>query len=271
MVNLFGKGFVGTHYSSTYECIINDRNDLTPKTNNILYTISTTDNYHVRTNPYIDIETNLTTLIRVLENCRGKDIVLNFVSSWFVYGQTDSPFTEDSYCNPKGFYSITKRTAEQLLISYCETFNIKYRILRLANVVGPGDKGVSKKKNALTYLIREIVKNNNIDLYDDGMFYRDYIHVTDVCKAINLIMEKGDVNAIYNIGNGEAILFRDAIDYVLDKTKSTSNVNSIPQAEFHRQVQVKSMSMSNQKLKDLGYIAEYTLPKILDNLILKQY
>lgn len=262
MVNLLGRGFIGTHYSNMYECVINDRNDLTPKTNNILYMISTTDNYNVKTNPYIDIETNLTTLIRVLENCKGKDIIFNFVSSWFVYGHNNSPLTEDSYCSPKGFYSITKRTAEQLLISYCETFNIKYRILRLANVVGPGDRSVSKKKNILTYLTREIVKNNNIDLYDDGMFYRDYIHVVDVCTAINLIIEKGDINTIYNIGNGEATLFRDAINYVLSKTKSTTQLNNISSNEVH-----KPTYMCNEKLKNLGYVPKYSLSKILDELI----
>jgi nucleoside-diphosphate-sugar epimerase len=224
--------------------------------------ISTTDNYNVKTNPYIDIETNLTTLIRVLENCKGKDIIFNFVSSWFVYGHNNSPLTEDSYCSPKGFYSITKRTAEQLLISYCETFNIKYRILRLANVVGPGDRSVSKKKNILTYLTREIVKNNNIDLYDDGMFYRDYIHVVDVCIAINLIIEKGDINTIYNIGNGEATLFRDAINYVLSKTKSTTQLNNISSNEVH-----KPTYMCNEKLKNLGYVPKYSLSKILDELI----
>lgn len=262
MVNLLGRGFIGTHYSNLYECVINDRNDLLPKTTNILYTISTTDNYNIKNNPYIDIETNLTTLIRVLENCKDKDITFNFISSWFVYGHNNSPLTEDSYCNPKGFYSITKRTAEQLLISYCETFNIKYRILRLANVVGAGDQNVSKKKNILTYLTREIVKNNNIDLYDDGMFYRDYIHVSDVCMAINLIVEKGDINTIYNIGNGEATLFRDAINYVLDKTKSATQLNNISTNEVH-----KPIYMSNEKLKNLGYIPKYSLFKILDELI----
>ena len=169
MVNLFGKGFVGTHYSSMYECIINDRNDLTPKTNNILYTISTTDNYHVRTNPYIDIETNLTTLIRILENCKDKDITFNFISSWFVYGQNDrTPFKEDDLsCNPTGFYSITKRCAEQLIISFCNTYGIKYRIFRLANVLGEGDQKISKKKNALQFLIKEICLLYTSDAADE--------------------------------------------------------------------------------------------------------
>ena len=100
MVNLFGKGFICSYYSSIYPCVVNHRNDLVPKTNNILYLISTTDNYNVKTNPYIDIETNLTTLIRVLENARQlEDIVFNFASSWFVYGDVPLNADENSYCN----------------------------------------------------------------------------------------------------------------------------------------------------------------------------
>ena len=53
---------------------------------------------------------------------------------------------ESDYCDPTGFYSITKRAAEQLIISYCNTFNLKYRILRLTNIIGENDKKVSSQK-----------------------------------------------------------------------------------------------------------------------------
>lgn len=268
MVNLFGSGFIGKNYSTMYPCTVNERNDLVPKLPNILYFISTTDNYNVHTNPYIDIETNLTTLIRVLENCKTqKDVVFNFISSWFVYGDVESDALETSYCNPKGFYSITKRTAEQLLISYCETFGIKYRILRLANILGPGDTKVSKKKNALTFLISEAKAGNPINLYDGGQFYRDYMHVKDACRAINTVISSGNPNSIYNIGTGIPVLFKNAIDYVLTKTASTSKISSIEQADFHKIVQVKSFFMNCNKLKGLGFSPDYDIYKTLDEII----
>lgn len=268
MVNLFGKGFIGTHYANKNLCIVNDRNDLVPQLSSILYLISTTDNYNVKTNPYVDIDTNLTTLIRVLENCKGRPTTFNFVSSWFVYGYTGGIYNEESYCNPKGFYSITKRTAEQLLISYCETYGLNYRILRLANVVGPGDKGVSQKKNALTFLIRKIKEGKDIDLYNGGDFYRDYIHVSDVCKAINIILEKGELNTIYNVGNNNSIQFRTAINYAKEVTNSKSKINVIEPSEFHKQVQVTNMIMDSNKLFDLGYEPDYTIEQIIDDLII---
>jgi len=268
MLNLFGKGFIGTCYANMYQTIVNDRNDLIPKSNDILYLISTTDNYNVHTNPYIDIETNLTTLIRVLENTRKLDnLTFNFASSWFVYGDVESAATESSYCNPKGFYSITKRTAEQLLISYCETHNIKYRILRFSNVIGPGDLHVSKKKNALTYLLRKIKNNENIELYNDGHFYRDYMHVVDVCRAINLVINNSAYNEIYNIGTGKPLLFRNAIDYIVKKTQSTSQITAIDQSSFHKVVQNLSFYMNCDKLKNLGFVEKYSIEQTLDELI----
>ena len=236
----------------------------------ILYLISTIDNYNVFVNPHLDINTNLTTLVKVLENWKNNypHGTFNFISSWFVYGDTSLPASEESECHPKGFYSITKRAAEQLLISYCETFNLKYRIIRLANVLGKTDTKVSAKKNALQFLINRMKIHEPIDLYEGGMFYRDYIHVDDVCQAIDLIIRTGQINTIYNVGLGEPILFKDIIDYAHQSLGSTSLVNIIEQKDFHKTVQVKSMWLKNDKLKALGFKPKYnTYEKIVDQLL----
>lgn len=259
MVNLFGKGFIGSCYANMFPCIVNSRNDLYPKTKDILYLISTVDNFTFKENPYIDIETNLITLIRVLEKCKYSGYTFNFVSSWFVYGEGYN-VDENYSCNPEGFYSVTKRTAEQLLITYCKEFNINYRILRLANVVGLNDKKSSTKKNILNYLIAKIKKDESIDLYKNGEFYRTYIHVEDTCTAINLILEKGELNQIYNIG-AYSSKFIDVVDYIMEKTKSKSTV--INKAD----TLVKSLTMNTDKLKSLGFVPKYSLNEILDELV----
>lgn len=274
MYNVLGSsGFVGSRFVSLNKdlCATNDRNDLVPNLNpytkNILYLISTVDNYNVKVNPYIDVETNLTTLIRVLENFRHlnrSDVVFNFASSWFVYGDTELPAKETSSCNPRGFYSITKRTAEQLLISYCETYNLKYRILRFANVVGANDKKASKKKNALLYLLSELKNHKDINLYDNGEFYRDFIDIDDLCSAVKLIMDKGEVNSIYNVGNGVAETFREIIYFAHRCYNSKSKITNIDQPEFHKTVQVKSMYMDNTKLLNLGYKQKSTVHSFVE-------
>jgi len=263
-----GLGFVGSNFVKQYpDVIVNDRNDYTVKSKNILYLISTISNYNMLTDPYIDIDSNLTTLMRVLEQCKDKDVTFNFVSSWFVYGDTDMPAHEDSLCKPTGFYSITKKAAEDLLICYAKHFKINYRILRLANVVGAGDPKASLQKNALQHLINEIKNNRDIKIYDGGNMYRDYMHVIDVARAIRLVMDSGEINSIYNVGNGKPIKFKTIIDYAHKITNSTSKLINIDPPDFHKLVQVHSMFMNTEKLKKLGYKPLYSMESIVEDMI----
>ena len=269
-----GSGFVGSEFvKQNPGCLVNARDDYSVKEKNILYMISTVTNYHVKTNPYIDIDTNLTTLMKVLEQIKNNMLqaedgyVLNFISSWFVYGETEMPAHEESNCYPNGFYSITKRCAEQLLISYCETFNIRYRILRLANVAGAGDKKASPQKNALQHMINELKAGRDVNVYDGGNLYRDYIHVSDVAKAIKLIMETGEVDTTYNVGNGQPLLFKDMIEYAKELIGGEGKLVPIEIPQFHRTVQVRSMWMLSDKLKSLGYTPNYNMKAIIEDMV----
>jgi len=272
MISVYGgTGFIGSVYCSIFndECLVIPRSQKTPETNNILYFISTVHNYNVFEEPHLDINTNLNLLIDVLEECKNKkDVVFNFISSWFVYGKTeDLPAHENSECNPKGFYSITKRAAEQLLISYCETFGINYRILRLCNVYGTVDKKSSKKRNALQYLVGEIIDNRDINLYDAGENIRDFMHVEDVCRAIDLVVKDGPLNDIINIGSGKPYKFIDIMNYVKEKTNSKSKFISIESPEFHKVVQVKDMYLDIMKLESIGFRPRNTIWDGINNMI----
>ena len=131
-----GTGFIGSRFCEMYphNAVKIERESRIPINKDILFLISTTDNYNIFTEPTKDIETNLIILMEVLKNCTPKN-TFNFVSSWFVYGNQPLPIKETSQCDPKGIYAITKRCAEQLIICYCVTFKIPYRIFRLENVL----------------------------------------------------------------------------------------------------------------------------------------
>jgi len=275
MISVFGgKGFVGSEFArqNSFNVHVHDKSDYVPSSPIILNLISTVHNYHVFDAPYLDTETNIITLITLLENARkefGTDVEFNFISSWFVYGKVDLPAHEEDVCYPKGFYSITKRCAEEMLESYCSTYNLRYRILRLSNVLGAGDGKVSKKKNATQYLIKQILNGDEFVLYYDGEFYRDYIDVRDCARAIKLIMEKGEFGEIYNISNGSPVKFMNVLQF-------TSKYSGMPlkyvlpeNVDFHNKVQVKDFWMNNSKLKSLGYAQKYTIDDtvkwIIDN------
>jgi dTDP-glucose 4,6-dehydratase len=134
-------------------------------------------------------------------------------------------------------------------------------------VLGKQDKKVSKKKNALQYMIRQVLKNEDISLYNGGTAYRDYIHVDDVCRAINLVLQKGKVNEIYNVGNGLPVTIFDAISYAIATSGSTSKIKNIKTTEFHKIVQTTNMVLDVSKIKSLGYIPKYDIYDIIDSLI----
>lgn len=271
--NVFGgTGFIGRNFCSKYKdnVIINDRNNYIPQSNNILYLISTVDNYNIHKDLQIDIDTNLRILMQVLEHIKyNKNAVFNFVSSWFVYGQNpDIPFHEENTkCNPTGFYSITKHCAEQMIVCFCNTFDIKYRIIRLANVLGEGDDKISAKKNALQFMVKEIVNNKDIHLYYGGEVLRDYIYVDDVSDGIKLCLDKAPTNQIINIGSGSPSRFLDIINKTINKTNSKSRIINIEPTKFHNIVQVRHSYLDTAKIRSYGFEPKYSMDNILDKLI----
>lgn len=262
-----GTGFIGGTFYNIYsdDVLLVPRQDKNFETNQVLYFVSTTTNQNIFNDLHIDIDTNLSLFVDVLNNCKDKDIVFNFVSSGFVYGNDVVDAKETDCCNPTGFYSITKRCAEQLLISFCETFGVKYRILRIGNVYGL-DKTVSLGKNVLGYMISLLKQNQDIKLYDGGNFLKDYMYVEDICKAIKLILDNGKLNEIYNISSGVSLPFRKIIETAKDLTKSQSKIIDISFPDNQKYIQVKNMTLNNQKLKDLDFSCEMSIQEGLQIL-----
>ena len=266
-ISVYGAtGFIGGTFCNMFseEIIPIPREQRKAESKNILYLISTISNYNVFDDLHLDVNTNLTILLDVLQHCKDNDIVFNYVSTGFVYGH-DIVYAKEDPCDPRGFYSITKRTAEQLLISFCKTFDVKYRIMRIANVYGQ-DKTVSAKKNVLGFLIELMKHNEPITLYDDGMQLRDYMHVTDICRALKLVMDKGELNQIYNIASGTALPFRQIIEMVRKNLGSESELLSVETPRFNQIAQAKNFALNADKLKSLGFKQNISLQEGLQSI-----
>lgn len=266
-INVFGgSGFIGSRYCELTENVIkNSREDYKIKTNEVVYFISTIDNCNVFENPYYDIETNLTTLIKVLESAnKDSETVFNYISTYFVYANKEEPINEADPCDPKGFYSITKRAAEQLLESYCKTFGMKYRIIRLSNVLGKGGK---LRTNGVTQLFESIKNNEDVDLYDCGSHKRDFIYVDDVIQGINIIIDQGCTNEIYNLGSGASISILELMQKYKEKVNSSSLFGCKEPPHFHKVCQqLKHFYMDISKIKSLGYKPQYDIDQIIKKL-----
>lgn len=267
-----GQGFIGSTFANAYpeETIVVPRSEVISETPNILFMRSTVHNYHPKEGePFLDIETNLLHFMKVLsENHKkwGSNMVFNLISTWFVYGNTHLPAQEDSACNPTGFYSITARAREQLLISYCQTFSLHYRIVRLGNVIGIGDQKISAKKNALQWMVRELTQGREINLYKNGAI-RDFIDVRDCVSAIHLVLKKGELNQIYNIANGKGLRVEQLIETARHEMGYTGKINYVEVPEFHKVVQTPIMWIDNTKIKKLGYVQQYDIAQSIRGLV----
>lgn len=263
-----GGGFIGSRFYRMYHDVVKEieREQRIPATNNIINFVSTTDNYAFRKDITADVKSNILVMLEILDAARqkyGKDFVFNQISTWSVYGKVPLPAIETEACNPTGIYSITKRTAEQLLITFCELYGCKYRILRLCNVIGETDR-VRKTKNSIQYLIGQLKKNKDISIYNNGDFLREYIYVDDVCEGIMLAITKGELNEIYNIGTGVKSIYGELIKYCAKELKSTSKINYINVPIAQGSVQAKDMYLNIDKIKKLGFEPKYNVYEALD-------
>jgi len=262
-----GTGFIGGTFCNLYseDVMLVPKESRNFETQQVLYLISTTTNQSVFKDLHIDIDTNLSLFVDVLKNCKDRDVVFNFISSGFVYGNDVIDAKETDCCNPTGFYSITKRCAEQLLISFCETFGVKYRILRIGNVYGL-DKTVSLGKNVLGYMISLLKQNQDIKLYDGGNFLKDYMYVEDICRAIKVVLDNGNVNEIYNIASGTSFTFREIIEAAKDLTESQSKIIDVPFPDNQKFIQVKNMTLNTDKLNSFDFSCSMNLNRGLQIL-----
>ena len=262
-----GTGFIGGKFCQLYP----DKVTLVPRdgrnspTKDVLYFISTTTNQSVFKDLHVDIDTNLTLLMDVLSNCRDKDITFNFVSSCFVYGNDVLDAKETDCCNPTGFYSITKRSAEQLLISYCKTFDIKYRIFRIGNVYGL-DPTITPGKNVLGYMIGLLKQHKDIKLFDDGDYKKDYMFVEDICRAIKFLIKKSETNQIYNVATGSSMTFKDILLTASDIVSSRSEFIPVPFPKEQEYLQVKNMTLNVDKLSSMGFLPKMSFDEGLNQM-----
>lgn len=263
MVNLFGgSGYIGSVYQRRFDVIMQDRDDLVPQHNRVLYMISTNHNHHLPRNPWIDVDTNIVTLLRVLEQCRGRaDMEFNFVSSWFVYGNCLQPVNEQHACDPRGFYSITKHTAERLLQEYCNLHGIKWRILRLCNVVGGIDTSAGDHKNALHNALRKLMHDHDLRLAAGGNFHRNYLHVEDVCDAMAFIIDHAPPNQIINVSSGPSVSFAAAVDFARTVLDSKSHISS------DKDTPVVDCRLDSSKLSGMGWKHYDTWQRTIQHVI----
>lgn len=153
-------------------------------------------------NPAIFLETNIMGTAVLMDACRKYGIQrYHQVSTDEVYGDLplDRPdlfFTETTPIHTSSPYSSSKASADLLVLAYHRTYGMPVTISRCSNNYGP----YHFPEKLIPLMIINALHDKPLPVYGDGLNVRDWLYVEDHCRAIDLILQKGRVGEVYNVG-----------------------------------------------------------------------
>jgi len=204
-------------------------------------------------NPLKDIDSNSKTTLFMLEKIRGLGIPCKFVlgSTFIVIGKPKKlPVNENTPCNPTTIYGTNRLASEYFCKIYHEVYGLDTNIFRITNSYGPREQ-VIPKKNAVNFLIHQAFKKQEINIYNKGKFFRDFIYVDDVISGINTILKNGKSGELYWISSGRKTWFYQFGD-ILEKTTGCK-VKYSETPTYTKKVDVGNFVVNNSKLRSLGW------------------
>lgn len=151
--------------------------------------------------------------------CRGKKFLQ--ISTDEVYGASTSNdlFNEKSALNPRNPYAASKASAEFFAKSYYITYGFPVVITRSSNIYGKFQ--FSEKLIPMT--ITNLLKYKNIPIYGNGKQIREWLYVKDQVRALDLVLNKGRLGEVYNIGSGEEIENINVVKKIIALIKEKTN------------------------------------------------
>ena len=216
----------------------------------------------------------------LLEACRKYGNIDRFIhiSTDEVYGESmlvenEEKKNENSILCPTNPYAATKAAAELIAKSYFHSFKMPIIITRGNNVYGQNQY----PEKLIPRFIELLQNGQKVTIQGDGTNVRAFLHVNDVCSALKLVLEKGVIGEIYNIGSDDeqeytvSQIAEILIKKIHQDTKNPNHAfgcvsNWISYIE-DRPFNDKRYYISNQKLKDLGWVIEKDFDAGLDEVI----
>lgn len=195
------------------------------------------------TNPEIFVETNVMGTVNLLAIAKrawslGNDTYKSNVkylqvSTDEVYGSLgqEGYFTETTNLDPHSPYSASKTAADCFVQAYGDTYKLPINITRCSNNYGP----FQFPEKLIPLIINNTLSHKNLPVYGDGLNIRDWLYVEDHCKAIDLVLDKGVLGEVYNIGGHNEKtnieIVKTIIDYANKNVDSTVTENLIKYVE----------------------------------------
>jgi dTDP-glucose 4,6-dehydratase len=135
------------------------------------------------------------------------------VSTDEVYGSIEAgTWPETDPLDPNSPYAATKAAADLLCLSYARSYGMDVRITRCSNNYGP----YQYPEKVIPLFVTNLLTGRPVPLYGDGRNRRDWLHVEDHCRGIQLALERGGPGEVYNIGGGREIANVELTHLLLD-------------------------------------------------------
>ncbi|MFJ8436013.1 dTDP-glucose 4,6-dehydratase [Kitasatospora sp. NPDC094019] len=169
------------------------------------------------------------------------------VSTDEVYGSiAEGSWTEEWPLEPNSPYAAAKASADLLVRSYARTHGLNVSITRCSNNYGPHQY----PEKVIPLFVTALMKGGTVPLYGDGLNVRDWLHVDDHCRGIQLVLEQGSPGEVYNIGGGRELTNRELTEVLLRAMdRDWSSVRPVADRKGHD----RRYSLDDSKLRRLGY------------------
>ena len=218
---------------------------------------------HSMDNAMAYIENNIIATQNLIDVCEGRVNKIIYASTSCVMAGQDLPWSEkDNPSHQLNPYGYTKRTNECQFI----TSKILHTIgLRFFTVYGPW----GRPDMALFKFSEAAVKDNTIDVYNNGQMLRDFTYIDDIIEGINIIVnhilsiENNKYNQIYNIGRGEQIHLMDFIEEIENNFNREIKKNYV---DAHPADTIETLS-DTTKLQGLGWAPKISIKEGVFNFV----
>ncbi|MDD5361978.1 MAG: NAD-dependent epimerase/dehydratase family protein [Ignavibacteria bacterium] len=203
-------------------------------------------------NPVYDVESNLISTLKLLQDIKNNDVrkIIFISSGGTVYGYPDyTPIKENHPRRPVCSYGIIKKTIEDYLFMYKYLYGLDYIVFRLSNPYGERQNPLYSQ-GVIPVFIKKFIKNETIAIWGDGEVKRDFIYIKDAVKPMVDSLVYGGAENIFNLGSGKATSLNELIGTLEKVFGKKFPVEYIESRKVDVPVNVLDISRT---AKELGY------------------
>jgi len=174
------------------------------------------------------------------------------ISTDEVYGSVEHGASlESDELRPRNPYAASKAGADRLAYSYWATYAVPVIITRASNNYGPRQF----PEKIIPLFVTNAIDNRSLPLYGDGLNVRDWLHVLDHCRALDLLIERGAPGEAYNIGGGNEVRNLDLTHRILELVgRPASLIEPVPDRPGHD----RRYCLDTAKIRALGWRPDVT-------------